>query len=155
MELADRRLLNPTDDAWGDHFKLVEGDRIEPLEGDLDAEYTETAYQPNDPLKVERRRARREVIEDHLSIVELPRAIDRLSELADRLLKEKRDFDGFQQVVAMIQRSRETLQRALRDLRCYAAVPSDAPETCRCETADNHTLPEVLARQTFDLPDAF
>lgn len=154
VEFAGRRLLDPTEDVWSDHFELAAGDRIEPREGDLDAEYTATAYDPNDELKVERRRARRRTIEDHrLLLVELPRESVRLLEIADRLRRDG-DLDGFQQVVAAVRRYREAIQRALRDLRRHAAVPSDAPETCRCQTTDHHTLPEALARQTFELPDS-
>lgn len=47
---------------------------------------------------------------------------------------------------------RQAIANALRDIRRYAAVPTDADEACRCESGDYCSLPEAFSRQTRDLP---
>ncbi len=144
------RLLNPTETAWGDHFTLSE-DRLEPLPGDGDAAYTHRVYDLDDPRKTTRRRIRRELISDRLDALRVLVEIADLLRLADSLRREDTVFEN---VLQAIRRLRRNALHALKDLERYAAVPADAPTTCRCETGDHLTLPQPLAGQTFELPTA-
>ncbi len=147
----DARLLDPTRDAWGKHFSVVE-DRLRSADGDADAEYTHEAYALDDPRKVERRRARRELISDRQRL--LTRLDNELAELLGLAGKARRhSLRLFGEILQEIRHLRGDAQRALRDLKRYAAVPSDAPEACRCHSSRNHSIPEELGQQTFELPE--
>jgi len=153
VEHRGRQLLDPTTEPWADHFIAVE-DRLLPAAGDRDAGYTEEAYDLNDPRKILCRRLRRELITDRRRLlVELPTELSEVLHLADRLRREHGDLDGFRQILVTLRRYREMMKRAQRDLQRFAAEPADAPHSCRCNSRENHTLPEGLASQTFDLPD--
>lgn len=146
------RLLDPTRQAWGRYFAAVD-DRLLPTKGNIDAEYTHQAYALDDPRKVERRRARRELITDRL------RLLARLEAETADLLKlagaaRRHSLQMFGDVMAEIRQLREDAKRAWSDLRRYVVVPRDAPWTCRCAPTRVGSLPEELERQAVDVPDS-
>lgn len=146
------RLLDPTRDAWVNHF-FVAGDRLQPADGDADAEYTHRCYEIDDERKVERRQARRELLADRLPLVGvLHTELVALLRLADRL--RRRDSRAFATVLQRISTIRSDARRALEDVARYAAVPRDAPATCRCVDASEHTLPSCFERQLREVPDS-
>ena len=145
------RLLDPTRDAWGEHFGAA-GDTLVPQSGDTDAQATHRAYALDDPRKVERRRARRELVSDRLRLIAQQAAeFTELLRLADPL--RRRDPGRFGRVIREIRRLRDDAGRALRDLRRYEMVPRDAPRSCRCPSLFERSLPEYLDRQRVDIPD--
>lgn len=147
------RLLDPTHDAWGEHFVAAD-DHLRPVEGDVDASYTHQAYEMDDARKVERRQTRREVVSDRLRLLaRLESEISELLRLAD--VVRRHDVRKFGDVMEEIRRLRMDARRALEDLKRYAAVPQDAPKTCRCSPPRDHTLPEDLELQTIDVPDTY
>jgi hypothetical protein len=145
---AGRSLLDPTRTAWGTHFRRS-GDQLLPMEGDADAAYTYEVYDFGDPRKVEMRRLRRELITDRLEL--LARCPDEL----DWLLAQVE--------VSRPGRAREALElaRLLRraaiagfeELARFAAVPSDAPTSCRCGRRDHLSLPIEFEIQSLELND--
>ncbi len=148
---GEARLLDPTRDAWGEHFAAA-ADRLQAVAGDGDADYTHAAYELDDPRKVARRRARRELIADRLGLLaRLESEITELLRLADLL--RRRDLRRFAAVLEQIRAIRADGRRALGDLYRYAAVPRDAPRTCRCAEPRDHTLPGELDRQMLELPE--
>lgn len=138
-----RRLLDPCRETWAMHFQAADG-RLSPLPGDRDAEYTHSTYRIDDARRVlmRRRRAR-----------DLPVA-------------RRTDGDGPRRIEVLLRMAaaagdadRRELEAAARDLnfqvgtardvlRRYAAVPADAPRTCRCGDAVPRHLPAWLAEQT-------
>ena len=146
------RLLDPTLHAWGEHFVAAD-DRLRPFEDDADARYTHQAYQIDDPRKVERRQTRRELVSDRLRLLaRLDSELAELLRLAD--VARRRDMQRFGAVLEEIRSLRIDARRALEDLKRYAAVPRDAPKTCRCSAPRDHSLPEDLERQAIEVPDA-
>ncbi len=145
------RLLDPTRDGWHRHF-IAAGNRLQPEAGDLDAAYTHRAYQLDDPRKVERRRGRRELINDRLRLLAAleGQRIPELLALADELRQLNRQ--GFGDLLRAIQQLRADARRALQDLRRYEAIPRDAPTVCRCGSQRHHTLPDEFEEQSFELP---
>jgi hypothetical protein len=145
------RLLDPAADAWSEHFAARE-DRLKPVEGNPDAAYTHRAYELDDPRKVARRRARRELLTDRLCLLaSLESDLAEVLGLAGSLLR--RDLETFRAVVQEIRALRANGRRALADLRRYAAVPTDAPLACRCPPPGDYSLPAELESQTLDVPD--
>jgi HNH endonuclease len=146
------RLLDPTRDAWGAHF-WISGDKLLAVRGDAEAEYTNDAYELNDPRKVVRRRLRRELLTDRLRLlVRLKGEIAELLRLADVI--RRRDLRRFGEVLQQIKAIQADSRRALGDLRRYSAIPVDAPLTCHCALPREHSLPEELDRQTVEVPDS-
>lgn len=129
-----RRLLNPAADAWAGHFEVT-GDQIKPRQGDRDAEYTEEIYNINDARKVRLREKRRKRLTWLLGLLrdgpDVPLALEKSGPTAAPLL-------------------RSVLLGVEEQVRDYAAVPPDAPTTCRCECEDFLRLPPVLASQVQD-----
>jgi hypothetical protein len=160
------RLLDPTRVAWGDHF-VAAADTLVPastyftatlgipppgLDGDTDAQATHRAYALDDPRKVGRRRARRELVSDRLRLIARHGAeLTVLLRLADPL--RRRDPGRFGRVIREIRALRDDARRALRDLRRYEALPLDAARTCRCPPPCEFSLPEYLDRQLVEVPD--
>lgn len=143
------RLLDPTRDAWSEHF-VATGDELRPVAGDRDAHYTHRSYELDDPRKVERRRLRRELITDRLNLLSrFSEEIEDLLHLADLL--RNRDLRLFGKVMRQIRTLRDDAERARRDLRRFGALPPDAPEKCRCGSNRYHFLPEAFERQMIDL----
>jgi 5-methylcytosine-specific restriction endonuclease McrA len=145
------RLLDPTRDAWSQHF-LAGDDRLSPVEGDAAAEYTHRAYELDDPRKVARRQARRELLSDRLFLAShLEAESAELLRLAD--LFRPKDLLRFGRTLELLRSLRADARRALGDLKRYAAIPVDAPLRCRCPEPGTESLPEELERQTFEVPD--
>ncbi len=145
------RLLDPTRDAWGDHF-VAAADTLVPADGDTDALATHRAYALDDPRKVGRRRVRRELVSDRLRLIARQGAeLTLLLRLADPL--RRRDPGRFGRVIREIRALRDDARRALRDLRRYEALPLDAPKPCRCPPPSEFLLPEYLDRQLVEVPD--
>jgi len=143
VDATGRRLLDPCSVAWAEHFR-VEEDRLLPIEGDLDAEYTHEIYDLDDPRKREKRRMRASVVRDAIRVLkEAPECTNAL-----RRLEPKSDIDR-----AEINKAIELLeiqrQHALDDIRRLDPVPSDAPRICRCTGA--RTLPAHLERQCLEV----
>ncbi len=153
IRTSGARLLDPTEDPWGDHFE-AEDDHLKPVAGDPDADYTHRAYDFDDPRKVARRRARRELVNDRLALLsDLGSELVVLLGLAEGL--RRRDFQKFGWALQEIQKIRSAALRALEDLKRYPAIPADAPARCRCQGTDLLSLPAELERQTLEVPDAF
>jgi len=147
------RLLDPSRDPWGDHFEAVV-DHLRPIAGDLDADYTHRAYDLDDPRKVARRQARRQLVNDRLALLsDLGSELVCLLDLAEGL--RLRDFQKFARVLQEIQQIRSAALRALDDLKRYLVIPADAPARCRCQGRVLLSLPEELERQTIEVPDSF
>ncbi|MRG95537.1 hypothetical protein [Polyangium spumosum] len=131
-------LLDPTVDAWADHFEVV-GDRLVPRTER--GTYAEIVYDINDERKVRKRKARRQFIHSHLE-----RRIT-LIRLANRL--ERSDDDR-------ARTEAEILKRAVRDLeermRRYLGVPEQVTAEYRCRCATQlRDLPHQLERQLVEL----
>jgi len=150
VQAEGARLLDPTRDAWGNHFVATRG-YLEPADGNADARYTHRVYQIDDPRKVERRETRSELVSDRLRL--LARVGDEIADLL-RLANaaRRRDVRSFGQVLEEIRELRIDADRALKDLSRYAAVPRDAPRTCRCAPPRDHSLPKELERQAIEVP---
>jgi hypothetical protein len=144
------RLLDPTRDAWGERF-VAAADTLLPGDGDPDARATHRAYALDDPRKVERRRVRRALVSDRLRLIgRLGGELTELLRLAGSLRRQ--DIGRFGRVVREIRRLREDAGRALRDLRRYEAVPTDAPRSCRCPLPRELSLPAFLDQQLVEVP---
>jgi 5-methylcytosine-specific restriction endonuclease McrA len=146
------RLLDPTRDTWSRHFE-ASGDRLEPADRDADAAYTHRAYELDDSRKTERRRSRRELVTDRLLLLtDLEEEVAELLRLSDLL--RTRDLSSFGRALDRLRSIRADTRRALGDLARYAAaVPADAPGSCRCPAPGQRSLPEELDRQTIEIPD--
>lgn len=146
------RLLDPTRDAWAEHFGLEE-DRLEAFRGDADAAYTHELYELDDPRKTIRRRLRRELITDRLTLLaRLETEVTGLLGAASILLR--RDPSKLGEILEEIREIRASARRALQDLSRYAAIPTDAPRTCRCPSPPAFALPDELEPQTIEIPDS-
>lgn len=152
IQQESARLLDPTGTAWARHFELSE-DEIEPMAGDLDAAYTHETYDLNDARKVVRRQLRYQLVSDRLQLLEqLGGEIQAILRLAEQF---RRDHPlRFALAIRRVRSLRSAMRRALADLARYAAVPADAPASCRCESAEGLTLPSSLEEQNVDLPEA-
>lgn len=147
------RLLDPTEASWSLNFAAAD-DRLLPLGGNASAAYTHLVYDLDDPRKTERRRARRELLNDRLLLLRgLEVETASLLELADAL--RQTDRERFIRVLDRLRSIRVEARRALGDLKRYAAVPTDAPSRCRCRAAGQRTLPVELDRQMIEIPEAF
>jgi hypothetical protein len=152
VQLGAAQLLDPTRDAWREHFVAVD-DRLRPRRHDVNAQLTHRVYHLDDARKVERRRTRRELVTDRLRLVaRIETELVELLRLADVL--RQRDLPRFGRVLAEIRRLRQDAYRALRDLRRYDAVPGDAPRSCRCPRPWEHAPPAYLVEQLIEIPDS-
>ena len=143
------RLLDPTCVAWGDHFAAA-GEFLAPAPGDADATYTHRTYELDDPRKVVRRRLRREVVTDRLALLQfLGGEIEALLNLA-AVLRE-RNAEAFGEALWEIRQLWHEARRALKDLGRFPAIPSDAPEACRCPEPPPFRLPPALEAQTLEI----
>jgi hypothetical protein len=147
IDRDERRLINPCDDAWGDHFFLSE-DRLLARVGDRDAEYTEAAYNLNDPRKIALRQSRRERLTEWLELLEEGPSLE--AELLQRMNRAT-PIERAQQNLRAAHRLRRCMEAALRDIRRYAAVPEDADASCRCAARPAFELPVWLRDQTLEL----
>jgi hypothetical protein len=123
------KLLNPVSDVWADHFRL-NGYEVEPMPGDVDAEYTKEAYGVNDTVRT----IRREKLADLIR-----RGLERIDDLKANILDLDRRIaaertGGVPAAILLTERGRRNAQLrgeqdALRDL---AGEPWDAPGGCHC-----------------------
>lgn len=134
-----KRLLNPCEAAWGEHFELTE-DEIRVKEDIPDAAHTHAVYDLNDPRKVRMRRKRRNVISERLEILSETRP------LHDRLM-QKAQKTGDPTLVDDAILAWENFRRACDDLLRFLPVPEDASRRCLCRHTRHHALPEVLEEQ--------
>ncbi len=146
VDQQGRRLLDPTKDVWSHHFRL-DVDQLIPMDGDLDAAYTEDVYEINDPRKVKLRRIRRERREDFLALLAAQRK--RFRQL---VLREKRVAPSAKDDIAKaIFGINDEIERLCRVSNEGAWVPDDAPTNCRCGRASARTLPGPYLRQVVEI----
>ncbi len=145
-----RRLLEPSRDAWGEHF-FLDGSRIRPRDGNIDASYTWEAYDIDAPDKIERRRFRSKLYADRLPLfAQAPDKIERVLAKAEQYRDTDREI--FYILLDGLEELRQSMKKARTELSWYPSVPPDAPTSCRCTEAIHHSLPSGLARQMIDLP---
>jgi hypothetical protein len=148
VDRRGRKLLNPCSHAWGEHFILSDDDRLLPVPGDLDAEYTAEAYDLNEARKLEMRRSRRQRTDESLAL------IDQGPGLLDALLASSMRLGPGARSAALLMAA-ESLRKAMlnaeQSLMRHAAIPEDADIECRCGHGDNLSLPPALEEQTIDI----
>ncbi|MBI5368597.1 MAG: hypothetical protein HZA54_16295 [Planctomycetes bacterium] len=146
-------LLDPSAQAWGDHFR-AEGDRLAPAVGDPDAAYTHRSYDLDDPRKLEMRRWRRELIDERLRFLEaVPALMEALTRSAQRAFEAK-DTGAAVDYLNQVRELARHAEGCAGELRRFAAIPRDHDAECRCGVTSEHRLPEGLALQMIgiDLP---
>jgi hypothetical protein len=143
---AGRSLLDPSAVAWGAHF-YRSGDRLLPVKGDRDAEYTHEVYDLADPRKIELRRLRRELITDRLELLRrFPEDIKWLQTEAEASPPSRA-----RQALDLARRLRRAMHDALEELTRFSSVPPDAPRECQCGRTDHHSVPPGLEVQSVDV----
>jgi hypothetical protein len=148
VDWQGRKLLNPFSHAWGEHFMLSDDDRLLPLPGDLDAEYTAEVYGLNETRKLQMRRSRWERIDESLAL------IDQGPDLLNALLASSVDLGPgarSAKLLAVADSLHKTLLSAEQSLIRHAAIPGDADTECRCGRGDHLSLPPVLEEQTIHI----
>jgi hypothetical protein len=148
MDSRGRRLLNPFTHAWSQHFSLMDDDRLLPLAGDLDAEYTAEVYDLNESRKLEMRKSRRERIHECLEL--LTQGPDLLASLVASAAASE-FVTRSAELLATAEHLRSLMLSAERDLRRHTAIPDDADSRCRCGQTNHHSLPLSLDEQTVDI----
>ena len=145
IHAADSRaLLNPCSHTWSEAFELV-GETIRPRNvSNGDATYTRDAYDLNDPHKARMRKLRRETIEEALAYLRRPNHLEQ--ELLDRAIATADPV-----LLDAAETIRNDRINACRDLQQFLAVPDDHDRACHCGHKRYHSLPWVLAEQTFDI----
>lgn len=141
-----KRLLDPSVSAWSQHFKLV-ADRLTSIDGDTDAQYTEETYSLNSPIKVSKRRERREVIISCLENLSQKNLAGELREIAAQIPDEEKKTQCLK-AANLIDKASENAYRALQK---YRAIPIDADTVCKCEQTNRLALPEEIERQTQEI----
>jgi hypothetical protein len=149
VDALGRRILNITIDVWADHFRL-DGIRLVPRDGDVDAQYTSEAYDLDDPRKIVMRSNRQEAISLALDLV--MRAEAAMASLTDFARQDVLSGD-----IAQIARGAEELDaaaalhvailNACRTLARWEAVPTDASTACRCAHTVDPALPGPINEQ--------
>lgn len=148
VDFVGRKLLNPCDHVWSDHFELGNDDRLLPRPGDADAAYTEIVYDLNDRRKIKIRKWRRERIEELLKVLlEAPASALELAALCS-VVPAPHD----EPLLRMAKRLWAEVRRALRDLQRFAPIPRDAGRGCQCGRVDPR-LPPYLAGQMLEVFD--
>ncbi len=136
------RLLCPTSDVWSNHF-VLDGDDIQPVQGDQDAKYTYDAYKPNRGKKSRARRSRRlkwEAFEERYTV----------SDETERFLRKQAKVDPKNSQEALKLARAQGLARrrsAIEMLRDFGAIPIDAPKECKCKHGQKPSLPKWLLEQ--------
>ncbi len=148
MDSRGRKLLNPFTHAWSQHFNLMDDDRLLPLPGDRDAEYTAEVYDLNEARKLEMRKSRRERIHECLEL--LTQGPDLLTGLVASAAASELVARSAELLVAA-DNLRRLMLSAERDLKRHSAIPDDADSRCRCRNRNHHSLPPALEEQTFDI----
>jgi len=145
-----RFLLDPTRTAWGTHFRRS-GDRLLPTEKDANAAYTYEVYDLDDPRKIEMRRLRRELITDRLEL--LARCPDELEWLLAQV--EVSRPGRAREALELARRLRRAALASLEEVARFAAVPPDAPSSCRCGRSDYLSLPLEFEIQSLEFYDGW
>jgi hypothetical protein len=139
------RLLDPTSVAWAAHFE-TRNDELVPKTDD--GVYTMNIYALNDPLKVERRAARRKHIKRCRELLrDGPAKVERLMSRAQHLAASddpvrRQDANLLRDASAELDYH---IALARRSLERYRGIPHDADPTCRCRIALH--LPPQLEQQ--------
>ena len=149
IEQNGQKLLDPTVAAWANHFAAAD-DRLLPMADNVDASYTYETYDLDDPIKCERRRLRRELITNRISLLrDGPQELSALLGVAEEL--GRAEPEAAQHLLRVARRLREQLVCAPQDLSRFNAIPPDAPTECRCRTKEHHVLPPEFDRQMLNL----
>jgi hypothetical protein len=140
-EATNALMLDPTAEAWADHFTLS-ANQLSAKVGDANAAYTSQAYDLNDPRKVALRRERAAILGEALeALVEGPKLVSLLMSLSSNTP----DLEGRETLVAELKFVYAQLERAKANLRRFRAIPLDADSSCRCMQTPQ--LPRHLAEQ--------
>lgn len=132
-----RALLDPTLEAWQDHFSASE-DQLLPRLGSANAEYTRDAYSINCERRVLMRRNRREQLGLARSLIARR---NQISELLDAgSVSDAREL-------SRLVRLAESLFTRFR------LVPTDAPSACTCGVERGCMLPDGVRNQGCPMPD--
>lgn len=141
------KLLNPCTHVWGRHF-FVSEDHLLPLEADADAVYTAASYDLNDPRKRAMRQARRKRLDEGLSLLEEGPGLIASTLAACRRAKTRQEAAA---LLAVADRLRQQVLRAVKEVLRHVAVPMDADRSCRCGTTEGRALPDWLEAQTLEI----
>jgi hypothetical protein len=131
----DKKLLNPCDNTWANHFELQDH-HLNTKSDDVDGNYTLDTYNLNNPIKVKLRKIRQKKLTQLLKISALfHRLLLRIEEGESELLEDARE-----------------VQKVLRDMRLdvieqYEVIPADVPRSCRCEATPAYQLPVQMEDQ--------
>ena len=121
------KLLNPCQVAWADHF-TVEGPKLLPKTPS--AEYTEQAYNLNDPRKIQMRENRQEALDDAWAVW------DEIGPVRNRILDHLQRLAPTPDNAALLtelENSDRPLRLAVAQLRRFAAIPQWAShQVCGC-----------------------
>jgi hypothetical protein len=144
------RLLDPTADAWADHF-LARDHCLIPTTPH--GTYTaEQVYAINDDTRTKIRAQRAENLERWLDLIrDGPNQVRKLNEITTKLASS--DSADADHVLFLLTQSRDrqrAIEQARQSIERYLAVPGDAPRPCRCKHA-NPTLPSEFERQLVDI----
>ena len=140
----DGRLLDPTEDAWANHF-WIKGDQLVPHGDDADALRTYKVYDLDDDRKVARREFRRTLLVHHMK--QFIEGQERYQWLLDEAQIEGDPEKSLDLLQLAKEIYTEVIYPACLFLKCYSAIPINAPKRCRCETTEMHCLPEEFERQ--------
>jgi hypothetical protein len=144
LSRPERRLLDPSIDAWANHFEFV-GSELRFRPGDRDAEYTWNTYDLDDPHKVGQRTWRSKRVPELCEVLTTaPARIAALEALAGEQGRSPAERETILDAAASLRRQ---LHAARIDLPFFAAIPDDHDDKCRCESSEHHCLPEYLADQ--------
>lgn len=135
-----RRLLDPCQDAWAEHFRLEDDVLVATTPH---GEYTRKVYDLNSETKVSLRDERSEILGAAREV--LREAPGLLEELGAGLLdlpaeRQQSRVRVMKMLSTQIRQAGETLDR-------YRAIPRDHDDSCRCDRSDHHTLPSWMQRQ--------
>lgn len=146
------KLLDPTVDAWADHFEAY-NDRLIPKTPE--AIHTDSVYRLDDRRKNKLRRTRRERIEEGMGeLLNGPSRITRLRKLAEELassddaaIRAKADI-----LLQEAQRQSEYIRKLRKALERYQCIPEDARAVpkCRCNHA-KLCIPAAFEEHSIDV----
>jgi HNH endonuclease len=139
-------LLNPCDNIWAQHFKIIRDEIYPRNEHDEHAAHTRDAYKLNDESKVALRSVRRK------TVIPCKSLLGRWSGINEKLLDlavEKRAAETVE-----LAKDLAAMSRLIRlNLHRYTAIPIKHDVSCHCGDPNLCTLPKVLDEQTFTAPE--
>lgn len=145
VDRRKRRLLDPCQHVWSDHFRVHPDGRFLPIDGDPDAAYTARLYDLNDERRLALRDFRRQRLTEALRVIrEAPEEIQMLLDQCAVAPPERSVV-----LLRAATRLRSLILLARLDLQRFAAIPRDADDQCRCGHRTHHSLPAGLSEQTF------